>query len=58
MDTVETVMAEQLDGIIRRLSTRIDAEAEATHGRSRAVGKMKKNLGRVKSIRDHFDQVK
>jgi hypothetical protein len=58
MDTVETVMAEQLDGIIRRLTKRIDAEAEATNGRSRSVGKMKKDLGRVKSIRDHFDRVK
>jgi|RhiMethySRZTD1v2_1073278.scaffolds.fasta_scaffold883551_3 hypothetical protein len=56
MNTVETVMAEQLDAIIRRLNTRIDSYADAKRQKTRpSIGKLKKNLGRIKSIRARFE---
>ena len=56
MDTVETVMAEQLDAIIRRLNTRIDDNAGAKLLKGDpSVGKMKKNLGRMQRIRAHLE---
>ncbi len=55
MNTVETVMAEQLDAIIRRLNTRIGAHADAKRQKARpSIRKLKKNLGRIKSIRARF----
>jgi hypothetical protein len=59
MQTVETVMAEQLDAIIRRLNKRIDTNpAESSQKDCLSIGKLKKNLGQLKSIRAHFDATK
>jgi hypothetical protein len=57
MDTVETVMAEQLDAIIRRLNKRIDAAPAESKDRP-SMKTLKKDLGRMKSIRAHFEEVK
>jgi hypothetical protein len=55
MNTVETVMAEQLDAIIQRLNTRIGAHTVAKPQKKRpSIRKLKKNLGRIKSIRARF----
>jgi hypothetical protein len=59
METVETVMAEQLDAIIRRLSKRIDAAPpENTQQDRPSIRTLKKSLGRIKSIRAHFTDMK
>jgi hypothetical protein len=59
METVESVMAEQLDSIIRRLNKRIDATpAESSQKDRPSIGKLKKNLGQMKSIRSHFETAK
>ena len=59
METVESVMAEQLDSIIRRLNKRIDAHpAESSQKDRPSIRKLKKNLGQVKSMRAHFDEAK
>jgi hypothetical protein len=57
METVETVMAEQLDAIIRRLNKRIDAAPPESKDRP-SMTNLKKDLGRMKSIRAHFEEVK
>jgi hypothetical protein len=59
METVETVMAEQLDAIIRRLNKRIDtAPSENSQQDRPAMRTLKRNLGRMKSIRAHFKEMK
>jgi hypothetical protein len=59
METVEIVMAEQLDAIIRRLSKRIDTNSADSSQKDRpSIGKLKKSLGRMKNIRAHFDATK
>jgi hypothetical protein len=59
METVETVMAEQLDAIIRRLNKRIDAAPaeNCTQGHP-SMRTLKRNLGRMKSMRAHFERIK
>jgi len=59
METVETVMAEQLDSIIRRLNKRIDAyPAESSQKDRPSIKKLKNNLGQMKDMRAHFDEAK
>ena len=59
METVETVMAEQLDAIIRRLSKRIDAAPPESSQQDRpSIRTLKRSLGRIKSIRAHFEDMK
>jgi hypothetical protein len=57
METVETVMAEQLDAIIRRLNKRIDAVPAESKDRP-SMTNLKKDLGRMKSMRAHFEDAK
>ena len=56
MDT-ETLMAEQLDAIIRRLTKRIEAGAKQPQSRGSSV-KLKTGLRKVQGIRAHFDGTK
>jgi hypothetical protein len=59
METVESVMAEQLDSIIRRLNKRIDANpAENSQKDLPSLRKLKKNLGQMKSMRAHYNEAK
>jgi hypothetical protein len=59
MEAVESMMTEQLESIIRRLNKRIDRHpAESSQKGGPSIGKLKKNLGRMKSIRARFDDVK
>jgi uncharacterized protein (UPF0335 family) len=58
METTETLMADQLDAIIRRLTERIEADAELPESRGSSVKKLKTSLRKVQGIRAHFDGTK
>ena len=58
METTETLMANQLDAIIRRLIKRIEAGAEHRRRKGSSVRALKKALRRVQGIRAHLDDTK
>jgi hypothetical protein len=58
METTETLMANQLDAIIRRLTERIEADAEQPQRKGSSAKALKKGLRRVQGIRAHFDNTK
>ena len=55
MAATETLMAEQLDAIIRRLTKRIQAATEQPRRKGSSVKRLKKSLGRMRDIRSHFN---
>ena len=55
MEATETLMAEQLDAIIRRLTKRIQAATEQPRRKGSSVKRLKKSLGRMRAIRSHFN---
>ena len=55
MAATETLMAEQIDAIIRRLMKRIQAATEQPRRKGSSVKRLKKSLGRMRDIRSHFN---
>ena len=55
MAATETLMAEQLDAIIRRLTKRIQAATEQSRRKGSSVKRLKRSLGRMRDIRSHFN---
>lgn len=55
MEATETLMAEQLDAIIRRLDKRIQAGVEQRGRRGSSLKKLEARLRDIKGIRAHFD---
>lgn len=58
METTETLMANQLDAIIRCPTERIEADAEQPQRKDSSAKALKKSLRRVQGIRAHFDITK
>jgi hypothetical protein len=58
VETTETLMADQLDAIIRSLIKRIEAGAEQRQGRGIPVNRLKARLRDIQGIRAHFDSTK
>jgi hypothetical protein len=59
MENLEMLMADQLDAIIRRLTSRIEVTSKLPRRKGRpSVRKLKKNLGLMRGIRAHFDNPK
>jgi hypothetical protein len=58
MEATETLMAEQLDAIIRRLDKRIEAGADQRGRKGPSLKKLKARLRDIKGIRAHFDSTK
>ena len=58
MEATETLMAEQLDAIIRRLTKRIEADAEHPRRKGSSAKVLQKDLQRVQGIRARFEDVK
>ena len=55
MEATETLMAEQLDVIIRRLTKRIEADVVRPGRKGRSIKALKKRLRQMRDIRSHFD---
>ena len=55
MAATETLMAEEIDAIIRRLTKRIQAATEQPRRKGSSVKRLKKSLGRMRNIRSHFN---
>lgn len=58
MEAAETLMAEQLDAIIRRLTNRIEADTARPRRKGRSIKALKKRLRQMRDIRSHFDDTK
>jgi hypothetical protein len=55
METTETLMADQFDAIIRRLTRRIETDAERPKRKGNTIKALKKRLKQMRDIRSHFN---